>query len=308
MASTSVAAGDRATNLGDERSREARVGLAFIAVPMALFLTLQIFAIFYAFFISFWDWGIRGPRDFVGLANYSDLLGDNVFIGKAIPNTLFYTAIVVPAQMALGLSLAVIVNQKIRGQTFFRAAFYFPAIASSAAIVVLFTFLTQPAGLLNTVLGFVGIESSLNWTNNPGTALPSIMVLAVWTTSGTMMLFYLASLQSISRELYEAAALDGANWWTAFWKITFPLLKPAHFFVAAVSVIGALQMFDQSFIAGGSDGAPANSLTTMVLFLYRATAATFEFGYAAAVGVVLLVFIMTLTLIQRRLFGEVQAS
>ncbi len=308
MASTSVAAGDRATNLGDVRSREARVGLAFIAVPMALFLTLQIFAIFYAFFISFWDWGIRGPRDFVGLANYSDLLGDNVFIGKAIPNTLFYTAIVVPAQMALGLSLAVIVNQKIRGQTFFRAAFYFPAIASSAAIVVLFTFLTQPAGLLNTVLGFVGIESSLNWTNNPGTALPSIMVLAVWTTSGTMMLFYLASLQSISRELYEAAALDGANWWTAFWKITFPLLKPAHFFVAAVSVIGALQMFDQSFIAGGSDGAPANSLTTMVLFLYRATAATFEFGYAAAVGVVLLVFIMTLTLIQRRLFGEVQAS
>jgi len=308
MASTSIAAGDRAANLGDEKNREARVGLAFIAVPMALFLFLQIFAIFYAFYISFWDWGIRGPREFVGLANYSDLIGDNVFTSKAIPNTLVYTAIVVPAQMALGLSLAVIVNQKIRGQAFFRAAFYFPAIASSAAIVVLFTFLTQPDGLLNTLLGYVGIESSLNWTNNPGTALPSIMVLAVWTTSGTMMLFYLASLQSISREVYEAAALDGANWWSAFWKITFPLLKPAHFFVAVVSVIGALQMFDQSFIAGGTDGAPANSLTTMVLFLYRATAATFEYGYAAAVGIVLLAFIMTLTLIQRRLFGEVQAS
>lgn len=299
------AAGD-VTDLGQERAREARVGLAFIAVPMALFLIFQIFAIFYAVFISFWDWGIRGPREFVGIANYQELLGDSVFVGKAIPNTLVYTAVVVPAQMALGLSLAVIVNQKIRGQTFFRAAFYFPAIASSAAVVVLFTFLTQPDGLINALLGFVGIQSDLNWTNNPTTALPSIMALATWTTSGTVMLFYLASLQAISREVYEAAAIDGANWWSAFWKITFPLLRPAHFFVAVVSVIGALQMFDQSFIAGGADGEPANSLTTMVLFLYRATARTFEFGYAAAVGIVLLVFILALTLIQRRLFGQTQ--
>ena len=163
---------------------------------------------------------------------------------------------VVPAQMALGLSLALIVNQKIHGQKFFRAAFFFPSIASAAAIVVLFTFLTQPDGLLNTALGFLGIESNINWTNDPDTALPSIMALLIWTTSGTMMLFYLAALQGISRELYEAAAMDGANWWNAFWRITFPLLRPAHFFVAVVSVIGALQMFDAAFIAGGKDGSP----------------------------------------------------
>ena len=205
--------------------------------------------------------------------------------------------------MALGLSLAVIVNQKIHGQTFFRAAFFFPSIASSAAIVVLFTFLTQPDGLLNTALGFFGIESNTNWTNDPDTALPSIMALLVWTTSGTMMLFYLAALQGISRDLYEAAAIDGANWWNAFWKITFPLLRPAHFFVAVVSVIGALQMFDAAFIAGGKDGSPANSLTTMVLFLYQSWS-RFEFGFAAAVGIVLLVILMTLTIIQRRLFGQ----
>ena len=287
-----------------ERRREGLVGLGFIALPMALFLVLQIFAIGYALVISSFDWGIRGPREFVGLANYQDLLSDNVFIGKAIPNTLVYTAFVVPAQMALGLFLAVIVNQKIRGQTFFRAAFYFPAIASSAAITVLFTFLTQPDGLVNTVLSWVGIQSNTNWTNDPSTALQSIMVLNAWTTSGTMMLFYLAALQSISREVYEAAAMDGANAWSAFWKITFPLLRPAHYFVAVVSVIGALQMFDQAFIAGGADGAPANALTTMVLFLYRATARTFEFGYAAAVGIVLLALILILTLIQRRLFGQ----
>lgn len=297
-----------AARLGAEHAREARFGLAFIAVPMALFLFFQIFAIGYAGFISLWDWGLRGPRDFVGIQNYVDLFSDNVFIGKAIPNTLHFTAVVVPAQIALGLSLAVIVNQKIRGQAFFRGAFYFPAIASSAAIVVLFTFLTQPDGLINTALGAIGIDTSLNWTNDPRTALPSIEVLVIWTTSGTIMLFYLAALQSISNEVYEAAAIDGANWWSAFWSITFPLLKPAHFFASAVSVIGALQMFDQSFIAGGADGAPANALTTMVLYLYRATTRTFELGYAAAIGIVLLVLIMALTLIQRRLFGSAEPA
>jgi multiple sugar transport system permease protein len=300
---TAGAATARPTDLSTERGREARVGLAFIAVPMILFLVLQIFAILYAVFISFFDWGIRGPREFVGLANYTELLGDAVFIRKAIPNTFAFTVIVVPAQMALGLALAVIVNQKIRGQTFFRSAFFFPSIASSAAIVVLFTFLTQPDGLFNTVLGFVGIESTTNWTNEPDTALPSIAVLLIWTSSGTMMLLYLAALQGISGELYEAAALDGADWWSAFWKITFPLLRPAHFFIAVVSVIGALQMFDAAFIAGGKDGSPANSLTTMVLFLYQALQSV-EFGFAAAVGVVLLVLMLALTLLQRRLFGQ----
>lgn len=307
MTARAAAVPAKAENLASEKGREARVGLAFVAIPMVLFAVLQLFAIGYAVVISFFDWGIRGPREFVGLDNYADLLSDPVFIGKAIPNTLAFTAIVVPAQMALGLALAVIVNQKIHGQTFFRAAFFFPSIASSAAIVVLFTFLTQPQGLLNTILGFFGIVSTTNWTNDPSTALPSIAALLIWTTSGTMMLFYLAALQGISREIYEAAAMDGANWWSAFWRITFPMLQPAHFFVAVVSVIGALQMFDAAFIAGGADGSPANALTTMVLFLYRAANATFEYGFAAAVGIVLLVILLTFTLIQRRLFGQAPA-
>ena len=305
MTATTVSAPRAGTSMNEARRREARVGYAFIAVPMALFLTLNIFAIVYALFISFFDWGIRGPRDFLGFANYQDLLLDDpVFTGKAVPNTLRYAFIVVPAQMALGLFLAVIVNQKIRGQTFFRAAFYFPAIASSAAVAVLFTFITQPDGLFNAFLGVFGIQSEINWTNNSSTALESVMVLNVWTTSGTMMLFYLASLQAISREVYEAAALDGAGPWQAFWRITFPLLRPAHYFVAVVSFIGALQMFDQAFIMGGGDGSPANSLSTVVLYLYRAALVKFDFGYAAAVGIVLFIVIMGITLIQRRLFGQ----
>ena len=287
-------------------------GYGLIAIPMLLFLVLNIGAILFALFISFWNWTIGGGGvDVVGAANYERILGDRIF-HKAIYNTLTYTAIVVPAQMALGLLLAVIVNAKIRGKTFFRAAFYFPAIASSAAITVLFLFIMQPQGLFNAareVLGLnfifeaLGFRENFNWLGDQRSALGSIMALNIWTTSGTMMLFYLASLQTISHEIYEAAALDGANAWQQFWRITFPLLKPGHYFVATVSVIGALQVFDQGYIAGGSNGDPNYSLMTIVLYLYNAAFTQFRLGYAAAVGIVLFAIIFTATLVQRRLFG-----
>ena len=288
-------------------------GYGLIAIPMLLFLVLNIGAILFALFISFWNWTIGGGGvDVVGAANYERILGDRIF-HKAIYNTLTYTAIVVPAQMALGLLLAVIVNAKIRGKTFFRAAFYFPAIASSAAITVLFLFIMQPQGLFNAardVLGLnpifeaLGFRENFNWLGDQRSALGSIMALNIWTTSGTMMLFYLASLQTISHEIYEAAALDGANAWQQFWRITFPLLKPGHYFVATVSVIGALQVFDQGYIAGGSNGDPNYSLMTIVLYLYNAAFTQFRLGYAAAVGIVLFAIIFTATLVQRRLFGS----
>ena len=299
--------------VASERRAEVLAGYALIAIPIFLFLVLNIGSILYAVFISFWDWTIGGGgRDVIGFANYERILNDRIF-HKAIYNTLTYTAVVVPLQMALGLLLAVIVNAKIRGQTFFRAAFYFPAIASSAAITVLFIFIMSPDGLFNGVrqaLGLnvlfetLGFNERYNWLGNERTALGSVMALNIWTTSGTMMLFYLASLQTISHEIYEAAALDGANAWQAFWRITFPLLKPGHYFVATVSVIGALQMFDQSLIAGGQNGDPSYSLMSIVLYLYNAAFRQFNLGYAAAVGVVLFVIIFGATLLQRRLFGS----
>jgi multiple sugar transport system permease protein len=270
---------------------------------MIIFFLLNIGAIAFALFISFWDWGVRtGPDEFLGIENYSRALGDPIFL-KAMWNTIRYSLIVVPAEMALGLFLAVIVNQKLRGQTFFRAAFYFPAIASSAAITVLFLYILQPDGLFNTILGVFGVETDHNWLAHSSTALESVMAINIWTTSGTMMLFYLASLQTISRETYEAAELDGAGPWQAFWRITFPLLKPGHYFVATVAFIGALQVFDQAYIVGGPEGTPNNALTTIVLFLVRNTVYQIDFGYAAAIGIILFVLIMAITLLQRRLFG-----
>lgn len=300
-----------------ERTTEMLAGYGFIAIPIALFVVLNIGAIVFAAYISLFDWRARGGAgEFLGFENYQRLLDDRIF-HKALFNTISYTLIVVPSQMALGLLLAVVVNAKLRGQTFFRAAFYFPAIASSAAITVLFIFLLQPDGLFNDIratLGLnplfeaLGFSANQNWLGDVRTALGSIMVLNIWTTSGTMMLFYLASLQTIPNEVYEAARIDGASASQSFWRVTFPLLKPAHFFVATVSVIGALQMFDQAIIGGGSNGDPGYSLMTIVLYLYNAAFRQTNLDYAAAVGIVLFVIIFTATVVQRRLFGNTQAA
>jgi multiple sugar transport system permease protein len=294
--------------LGSERLREALVGYGFIALPMAFFFVFFIFPIGYALYISRYDWSIfKGP--FVGWDNYRELYHDQVFWHHAVRNTLVFTVFVVPLQIALGLGLAVIVNQAIRFRTFFRAAFYFPSLASSAAIVAIATYILASDGILNKALGVFGYEHHSAWFAQQGTALPSIIGLNAWTTSGTIMLFYLAALQAISTDVYEAAAIDGAGAWRTFRKITFPLLRPAHYFVAVVSFIGALKMFDQSFIVGGSSGGPNYSTMTVVLYLYnRAFTGTTRFGYAAAVGLVLFLFIFAVTLVQRVLFGKAEVS
>jgi len=287
-------------------------GIAFVAIPLFLYVFLYFGAMVYAAYISLWRWGLRGPREYLGLENYQDVFGDPIF-WKAVANTAYYVAIWIPLTMALGLFLAVIVNEGIRGRTFFRAAFYFPTLASSAAITVVWIFLLQPDGLfnaaretlgLNPLFAALGFGSDHNWLGSSRTAMNAIIFLNAWTTSGTIMLFYLTFLQTISREIYEAAAIDGAGSWQTFRRITFPLLRPAHFFVATLLLIGGFKLFDQAIIAGGRGGEPSNALTTIVLFIYRSAITDSEFGYAAAVGVVLFAIIFSLTLAQRRLFGE----
>ena len=254
--------------LGSERTREALVGYGFVALPMAFFLLFFIFPIGYAFYISRYDWQIfKGP--FVGWDNYRTLYHDSVFWSHAVRNTLVYTVSVVPLQIALGLTLAVVVNQAIRFRTFFRAAFYFPSLAASAAVAAIATYILASDGLFNTILDHLGYHHNNAWFAQESTALPAIIGLNAWTTSGTIMIFYLAALQAIPIDVYEAAAIDGAGAWRTFRKITFPLLKPAHFFVAVVSIIGALQMFDQSFLIGGASGGPNYSTLTVVLYLYN---------------------------------------
>jgi multiple sugar transport system permease protein len=298
---------------GNAKLREALVGYSFVAVPVLFFVVFFIFPIGYALYISFYDWGILGKIAYLGGDNYRHLWHDKLFWtwppgrGSAIWNTLYYTVFVVPIQMALGLALALAVNGKIRAKSFFRAAFYFPSLTSSAAITVIAIYILNSGGLLNSALSFIeGHPVHTPWFGQSSTALESIMGLNIWTTSGTMMLFYLATLQSIPTDVYEAAAIDGSSRWRTFWKITFPLLKPGHFFVGVLSMIGCLKIFDQAFIVSGGAGGPAYSTETAVLYLYQTAIRDADWGYAATVGIVLFVIIFVLTLGQRLLFGKAE--
>jgi multiple sugar transport system permease protein len=293
------------------RVREALVGYGFVIVPMTVFAVFFLYPIAYAVYISFFDWGVLGKIDSVGTENYRLLWDDDLF-RRGLKNIAYYTVVVVPCQMALGLFLAVIVNRGLRGKTFFRAAYYFPSLASSAAITAIAIYILSANGLLNTFLEAIGLGAVIpdqnSWFGDSDTALWSVAGLNVWTTSGTMMLFYLAALQAIPTDVYEAAAIDGAKPWRTFWRITFPLLKPGHFFVATLSVIGCMKLFDQSFIVSGGTGGPNYATLTPVLYLYQTAIQDVDFGYAAAMGIVLFVIILTVTLVQRLLFGKAEVG
>jgi len=282
--------------------REALVGYAFVLVPMAVFVLFFIYPMVYAIYISRYNWGILGPLERVGWKNYTSLYHDTLF-RRAIKNTLEYTVWVVPAQMALGLVMAVVVNQRIRFRTFFRGAFYFPSLASSAAITAIAIYLLNINGLVNKIFGL-----DIAWFYDSRTALPAITGLNAWTTAGTMMLFYLAALQAIPTDVYEAAAIDGAGPWRTFWKITFPLLKPGHFFVAVVSIIGAMKVFDQNYIVSRGTGGPDYSTYSIVLDIYNTAIKDAQLGLAAAMGVVLFVVIFVLTILQWAFFGRQEAA
>ena len=307
----SVVPAEGAGTLRSAKLREALTGYGFVLIPMTVFAVFFLYPIGYAVYISFFDWGVLGKISSVGTDNYRILWSDDLF-RRGLKNIAYYTIVVVPCQMALGLFLAVIVNRGLRGRTFFRASYYFPSLASSAAITAIAIYLLSAGGLLNTTLDALGLDALIPdqkaWFYDSDTALQSIMALNAWTTSGTMMLFYLANLQAIPTDVYEAAAIDGASTWRMFWKITFPLLKPAHFFVAVLSVTGCLKVFDQAYIVSGGAGGPNYSTLTAVLYLYQVAIQDVDFGYAAAVGLALFVLIFTVTLAQRLLFGRAEVT
>ena len=310
------ASGSAPPSMRRARRSEALAGYAMIAVPMLLFLVLQIGTVFYALYISLWrlEHPLRARSSSEGLANYTNaLLRPDLPAGD--PELALLRGRVGPADDGDRAVPGDHRQPEDPRQDVLPGAYYFPAIASSAAITILWIFIVSPSGLFNSVrevLPFEPARSTLfgygpnkNWIGDQDTALNSVIILNAWTTSGTFMLFYLASLQSISGQVYEAAAIDGANAWQTFRHITFPLLRPGHYFVATVAVIGALQLFDQAAIAGGPNGDPNNALMTIVLYLYNAafaqlrTSATRRPSASSCSS-----SSSASTLIQRRLFGE----
>ena len=239
---------------------------------------------------------------FAGLKNFVRI-GDDERVWIALQNTVEYVAIVVPIQTLLALGLALTLNTKIKGKSWFRVAFFLPTVTSSAVLTLIFMWIYNTNGLLNSFLGFFGLPT-YNWLGDPDVALKGIMLMNIWATAPLFMVIYLAALQDIPESLYEAAEIDGATLWEKFWCITLPFLKPVTFFVIVMGVIGTFQLFDQSYILSGGSGGPNNATLTIVLLIYQYAFKNLDMGYALALTLMLALVIMTVTLIQRSLFKE----
>ncbi|MCC5635893.1 sugar ABC transporter permease [Nostoc sp. CHAB 5844] len=282
---------------------ENLAGYLFLAPTILVLGTFVILPILYAVFLSLHKVQLLGAIEyqFIGFRNFSRLVEDErVWI--ALKNTAEYVAIVVPSQTILALVLAVTLNSGIRGKNWWRILYFLPTVTSSAVLTLIFMWIYNTDGLLNDVLAFAGLPT-YNWLGDPSVALKGIMIMNIWSTAPFYMVIYLAALQDIPQKLYEAAELDGANAWQQFIHITIPLLSPVTFFVVAIGIIGTFQLFDQSYIFSGGTGGPNNATLTLVLLIYQAVFRNLQMGYAAAIAFLLALVIITMTLIQRRLFG-----
>ncbi len=245
-------------------------------------------------FISFTRWDLLSPARFVGLQNYQKMLTRDPLFWQSLKVTAIYTVVYVPLELAGGLVLALLMNQKLRFRGVFRTIYYLPSVLPGVAFVVLWMWILNPdVGLINTLLSYVGIDGP-RWLADPQWALPALLMMSLWGL-GRSMVIYLASLQGIPQHLYEAAAIDGANTWQAFWKITLPMLTPTVFFNLVLSVISTFQTFTSAFVA--TDGGPLDSTLFYVLYLFRQAFQFFNMGYASALAWVLFLIILVLTLL-----------
>jgi multiple sugar transport system permease protein len=256
--------------------------LLFTAGPMAFSLAL-----------SFFHWNLLDPASFAGLDNYQKAATDPL-LRQAIKVTLLYAVLSVPLSTALSLAVALLMNTKVRGIHFFRTVWYLPSLVTGVAQTILFLWVFNPSyGLLNGVLAAVGLHGPA-WFNSSFWSLPAVVLMSLWTVGGNMII-YLAGLQDVPAELYEAAELDGTGRWQRFWNITLPQISPVIFFNVVTGLIGAMQVFTQGYIVTQAGGGPDNSLLFLVLYLYKNAFQFFQLGYASALAWILLVMILILT-------------
>ncbi len=236
----------------------------------------------------------------MGLGHYIELAGDGLF-WNAAKNTAIY-ALYVPLTMACALGVAILLNRRIKGVALLRAIFFLPYITSFVAISIVWQWMYDPNfGIFNWVLGLFGL-GPFPWLNSPSTALMALIILAVWIHIGFQMIIFLAGLQAIPNELYEAAMIDGAGPWRRFWRITLPMLKPTTFFVLVTSIIGSFQVF--TFVYVMTEGGPLHATDVIVYHIYQNAWQFLRMGYASAMSWVLFAVIFVITLIQFRLLGR----
>jgi multiple sugar transport system permease protein len=275
--------------------RDGLAGYLFIAPQLIGIVVFVLIPLGLVVYYSLHEWNVlAGTFRFVGDANYQKLLADPALPEVLGATALFSTGLVV-FNMSLALLLAVLVNQKLRGITVFRTIFFSPVVVSLIAWTIVWSFLLQANGGINGILAVVGIEGP-NWLRTPTTAMISVIAVQVFKNVGLNMVLFLAALQGVPRELYEAARVDGASRFKQFRRITIPLISPTILLTAIITVVGSLQVFAQ--IAVLTQGGPGMSTTVLVYYLYQQAFQFYRFGYGATISIVLFLIVAVLTVLQ----------
>ncbi|MEW5961061.1 MAG: sugar ABC transporter permease [Chloroflexota bacterium] len=272
----------------------------FIAVPVLASLIFLFIPMLTSFWWSFTDYNGLQPPQFVGLDNYVKLFNKDGIFNHALKNTTFFVMLGMLIGPTLGLFTALLLNQPIRFRAFFRTAYFLPVMTSLVVVATIWRMLYNRNGLLNTALSALGL-APIGWLSDPQWALLAIVMASVWQGFGFETVIFLAALQNIPKELYEAAAIDGANAWQRFRHITLPSLRPVLLFVYIIGIIGSYQVFDQVFVM--TSGGPVHSTTTLVYYLY-ARFIDLRLGYASAIAYILFAVLVVFSFIQWRFFTE----
>ncbi|SDZ56088.1 multiple sugar transport system permease protein [Evansella caseinilytica] len=280
------------------QKKETIAGFLFVFPMLAGVSVLTLFPIVATFVLSFTKWNfIAGfeELEWIGFDNLRNLLGDNVFRKSLLNNSIFMFT--VPICMAVSLFLAIIINKKVYMKDYFKVAFFMPYISSVVAIAVVWQVLFHPsAGPVNETLRAFGIENPPLWIADPQFALISLMIIHIWISIGFNMIIYIAGLQAIPKDLYEAADIDGANGWMKFRKITFPMLSPTSFFLLVTGIIATFKVFD--LVAVLTKGGPLHSTSMIVWYLYETAFVNLNIGYASSMALVLFFFVLLITVLQ----------
>lgn len=268
------------------------------AILLLLFLVIPVLL---AFGLSFTNARLISPNPprFLGLDNFiRAFTADPTFV-RSLINTFLFAIIVVPVQAGLGLLLAVLVNQKLKGTTFFRIVYFIPVVTSIVVVSILWRFMYQPTGIINSFIDTItfGAWEGISWLNNPSTALPAIIVMSIWQAVGFHMIIWLSGLQTIPEELYEAARMDGASPWEQFKNVTWPGLRPTMIFILVTITIAALGLFVQTDVM--TQGGPVDSTTTLVYHAVRRGYREQQTGYGAAISLIFFVLVLIIAMIQR---------
>ncbi|MCR4904349.1 MAG: sugar ABC transporter permease [Butyrivibrio sp.] len=283
---------------GKLETKKTLIAYSFILPNLAGFFIFTFLPIVFSLFLSFCEWkaGKDGLK-FVGLENFKYMLTKDKSFYISLKNTLYYTVVTVPLTLFIALGLAMLINKPIKGKVFFRSVLFFPYIASLVAVAVVWMALFNPErGPVNGLLMNLGIANPPRWAASQTWAMPTIIGLTIWKGMGYYMIVYLAGLQSVPSELYEAAELDGANSWNKFLHVTWPCLTPTTFFVLMMLVVATFKSYDIMYIT--TQGGPGEATKVLAYHIFNSAFVSMKFGYASAISMVLFVIIILLTLFQ----------